>query len=122
MHVQMERRAGAPAKREANVLHALILLSTVICGTLAPTVIGPVLPAMQQHFSDVPGIETLVPVVVTMPMLVLGALAMVIGAVSECWSARWCSMPSQAPRRFISTRSRQFSRAARWSVWRKPQR
>ena len=59
------------------------MLSTVICGTLAPTVIGPVLPAMQQHFSDVPGIETLVPVVVTMPMLVLGALAMVIGAVSD---------------------------------------
>ncbi|MEM5310337.1 MFS transporter [Paraburkholderia sp. JHI869] len=83
MHVQVERRAGAPAHREANVLHALILLSTVICGTLAPTVIGPVLPAMQQHFASVPGIETLVPVVVTMPMLVLGALAMVIGAVSD---------------------------------------
>ncbi|WP_028217056.1 MFS transporter [Paraburkholderia oxyphila] len=83
MHVQVERRAGAPANREANVLHALILLSTVICGTLAPTVIGPVLPAMQQHFASVPGIETLVPVVVTMPMLVLGALAMVIGAVSD---------------------------------------
>ena len=83
MHVQVERRAGAPAHREANVLHALILLSTVICGTLAPTVIGPVLPAMQQHFASVPGIETLVPVVVTMPMLVLGALAMVIGAISD---------------------------------------
>ena len=55
----------------------------MICGTLAPTVIGPVLPAMQQHFAGVPGIETLVPVVVTMPMFVLGALAMVIGAISD---------------------------------------
>ncbi|MDR6388305.1 MFS transporter [Paraburkholderia phenoliruptrix] len=83
MHVQTEGRRIAPAAREATFFHALILLSTVICGTLAPTVIGPVLPAMQRHFSDVPGIETLVPVVVTMPMLVLGALAMVIGAVSD---------------------------------------
>ncbi|WP_321858499.1 MFS transporter [Paraburkholderia tropica] len=83
MHVQTERRTGAPANREANVFHAFILLSTVICGTLAPTVIGPVLPEMQRHFADVAGIETLVPVVVTMPMLVLGALAMVIGAISD---------------------------------------
>ncbi|NIE67143.1 MFS transporter [Burkholderia sp. Ax-1719] len=87
MHVQSHSREAAPKRapqrREANFFHALILLSTVICGTLAPTVIGPVLPAMQQHFANVPGIETLVPVVVTMPMFVLGALAMVIGAVSD---------------------------------------
>ncbi|MEI7294588.1 MFS transporter [Paraburkholderia tropica] len=83
MHVQTPGRDGAPVRREAHFLHALILLSTVICGTLAPTVIGPVLPAMQQHFANVPGIETLVPVVVTMPMFVLGALAMMIGAVSD---------------------------------------
>lgn len=83
MHVQNNRRHAALAPREAGFFHALILLSTVICGTLAPTVIGPVLPAMQQHFASVPGIETLVPVVVTMPMLILGALAMAIGAVSD---------------------------------------
>ncbi|MCA8143507.1 MFS transporter [Burkholderia multivorans] len=83
MHVHTPGRDGTPQRREARFLHALILLSTVICGTLAPTVIGPVLPAMQQHFEHVPGIETLVPVVVTMPMFVLGALAMVIGAISD---------------------------------------
>jgi MFS family permease len=83
MHVQIDRHNAAPASRQATFFHALILLSTVICGTLAPTVIGPVLPAMQQYFASVPGIETLVPVVVTMPMLVLGALAMAIGAVSD---------------------------------------
>lgn len=83
MHVPLDRPGAAPAIRKANFFHALILLSTVICGTLAPTVIGPVLPAMQQHFAGVPGIETLVPVVVTMPMFVLGALAMLIGAVSD---------------------------------------
>jgi MFS family permease len=83
MQVQTERRAYAPAGREARSFHALILLGTVICGTLAPTVIGPVLPAMQEHFAGVPGIQTLVPIVVTVPMLVLGALAMIIGALSD---------------------------------------
>ncbi|MBU9598397.1 MFS transporter [Burkholderia multivorans] len=83
MHVETDGRRIAPATREATFFHALILLSTVICGTLAPTVIGPVLPAMQKHFANVPDIETLVPIVVTMPMLVLGALAMVIGAISD---------------------------------------
>ncbi|WP_434106054.1 MFS transporter [Paraburkholderia caffeinilytica] len=83
MHVHIDRRGAAPVAREASFFHAFILLSTVICGTLAPTVIGPVLPAMQRHFASVPGIETLVPVVVTMPMLILGALAMAIGAVSD---------------------------------------
>lgn len=83
MHAHIERTAAAPVSRQANFFHALILLSTVICGTLAPTVIGPVLPAMQRYFANVPGIETLVPVVVTMPMLVLGLLAMAIGAVSD---------------------------------------
>ncbi|TKC86864.1 MFS transporter [Trinickia terrae] len=83
MHVQTERRGAAPSHREATFFHAFILLSTVICGTLAPTVIGPVLPQIQHYFANVPGIETLVPVIVTMPMLVLGALAVVIGAISD---------------------------------------
>ncbi|MFL9944252.1 MFS transporter [Paraburkholderia graminis] len=83
MQVQIDTHSAASAPREATFFHALILLSTVICGTLAPTVIGPVLPAMQRHFANVPGIDTLVPIVVTMPMLILGALAMAIGATSD---------------------------------------
>jgi MFS family permease len=82
MHPLTERFSAAPA-REARFFHALILLSTVICGTLAPIVIGPVLPAMQQYFAGVPGIATLVPIVVTMPNLVLGFMAPVLGALSD---------------------------------------
>jgi MFS family permease len=81
--MDMARATIQSAPRRATFFHATILLSTVICGTLAPTVIGPVLPAIQQYFADVPGIETLVPLVVTMPMLVLAVLAMVIGAISD---------------------------------------
>lgn len=67
----------------ATFFHAFILLSAVICGTLAATVIGPILPAMQQHFAKIPGIQTLVPVVVTLPMLVFGVLAVVIGWTAD---------------------------------------
>ncbi|WP_454805999.1 MFS transporter [Paraburkholderia fungorum] len=73
----------ASAPRLATFFHALILLSSVICGTLAATVIGPILPAMQQHFRDVPGIGTWVPIVVTLPMLVLGILAVPIGWIAD---------------------------------------
>jgi MFS family permease len=83
MQVQPTWRENAPAARRATVFHALILVSTVICGTLAPTVIGPVLPAIQEHFQTIPGIATLVPVIVTLPMLVLALLAMGIGAISD---------------------------------------
>lgn len=83
MQNRVARRTGATSIRQANFFHAFILLSAVICGTLAAAVIGPVLPAMQQHFAAVPRIETLVPVVVTMPMLVLGMLAIGVGWVSD---------------------------------------
>lgn len=73
----------ASAPRRATFFHALILLSSVICGTLAATVIGPILPAMQQHFRGVPGIGTWVPIVVTLPMLVLGILAVPIGWIAD---------------------------------------
>lgn len=69
--------------RRASFFHAFILLSAVICGTLAATVIGPILPAMQQHFQSVSGIATLVPVVVTLPMLVFAVLAVAIGWASD---------------------------------------
>ncbi|SAK18014.1 MFS transporter [Burkholderia multivorans] len=83
MQLQIERSQPVPGARQAGPFHALILLGTVIVATLAPTVVGPVLPDMQRHFASVPGIETLVPVVVTMPMLVLGVLAMFIGALTD---------------------------------------
>jgi MFS family permease len=83
MPIQYGQGSSALSAPKANVFHALILLSTVICGTLAPTVIGPILPAMQEHFQDVPGIESMVPLVVTMPMLILGVIAMVIGGISD---------------------------------------
>lgn len=83
MPIQHGHGSTALPAPQANLLHALILLSTVICGTLAPTVIGPILPAMQQHFQHIPGIEGLVPLVVTMPMLILGVTAMVIGGITD---------------------------------------
>jgi MFS family permease len=83
MQVSISRHRDTSTTRQANGFHALILLSAVICGTLAATVIGPVLPDMQRHFSAVRNIETLVPVVVTIPMLIVGGLAIIVGAMAD---------------------------------------
>ncbi|MGI4983421.1 MAG: MFS transporter [Janthinobacterium lividum] len=83
MQIGTPGHTGAAPARQANFFHGCLLLSTVICGTLAATVIGPVLPAMQRHFADIPHVTTLVPVVVTLPMLVLAALAIFIGWVAD---------------------------------------
>ncbi|MEZ2354403.1 MFS transporter [Caballeronia sp. RCC_10] len=83
MHLSAPSYSQSATNRRASFFHAFILLSAVICGTLAATVIGPVLPAMQQHFQAVPGIQTLVPVVVTLPMLILAVLAIAIGWAAD---------------------------------------
>ncbi|WP_321944489.1 MFS transporter [Paraburkholderia tropica] len=83
MYTQDDGFAMKQPPREGTFLHGVILAGTVICGTLAPTVIGPVLPAMQFHFASVPNIATLVPLIVTIPNLVLALFATGIGAVSD---------------------------------------
>ncbi|MGI4855577.1 MAG: MFS transporter [Janthinobacterium lividum] len=83
MQIGTPGQTGAAPVRQAHFFHGCLLLSTVICGTLAATVIGPVLPTMQRHFAAIPHIATLVPVVVTIPMLVLAALAIFIGWAAD---------------------------------------
>lgn len=63
--------------------HALILLSCACFAVLASAILGPVLPAMTQHFAGVPNVQTLVPVVVTVPMLALAVFGMFAGGASD---------------------------------------
>lgn len=66
-----------------RLFHALILLFCVCFAVLASAILGPVLPAMEKHFAAVPGIATLVPVIVTVPMLALAVVGMFAGALSD---------------------------------------
>ncbi|HSW04360.1 MFS transporter [Aquabacterium sp.] len=75
---------AAPGKTPTPTLfHALILLFCVCFAVLASAILGPVLPAMEQHFASVPDIKTLVPIIVTVPMLALAVCGMFAGGASD---------------------------------------
>lgn len=75
--------AAPAAHKTPTVFHALILLFCVCFAVLASAILGPVLPAMEKHFADVPNVQTLVPVIVTVPMLALAVFGMFAGAASD---------------------------------------
>jgi len=74
--------AAGPGKTP-TLFHALILLFCVCFAVLASAILGPVLPAMEKHFAAVPNIQTLVPVIVTVPMLALAVFGMLAGGASD---------------------------------------
>jgi MFS family permease len=74
---------AAPGTRTPTVFHALILLFCVCFAVLASAILGPVLPAMEKHFADVPNVQTLVPVIVTVPMLALAVFGFFAGGAAD---------------------------------------
>ncbi|GGO76459.1 MFS transporter [Marinobacterium nitratireducens] len=70
-----ERRAGLP--------QSLLLLSGSCLPVLGAVLIAPVLPRMQAHFADVAGVEVLVPIVLTIPALVIALLAPLAGMIAD---------------------------------------
>jgi MFS family permease len=76
-------RTDSAAAQTPTGFHAAILLFCVCFAVLASAILGPVLPEMEKHFAAVPNIQTLVPIVVTVPMLALAVFGMFAGAASD---------------------------------------
>ena len=70
-----DRRAGVP--------QLLLLLGASSMSVLGAVLIAPVLPLMAQHFAAVPGVAVLVPIVLTVPALVIGLTAGFAGAIVD---------------------------------------
>ncbi len=70
-----ERTAGTP--------QLLLLLGASSMSVLGAVLIAPVLPLMAQHFAGVPGVAVLVPIVLTVPALIIGLTAGFAGAVVD---------------------------------------
>ncbi|MGI4836459.1 MAG: MFS transporter [Janthinobacterium lividum] len=70
-----QRTAGAP--------QALLLLLGSCLPVLGAVLLAPVLPRMQQHFSETPGAAVLVPVALTLPALVVAILAPFAGIIAD---------------------------------------
>src|SRR4051812_38770338 len=76
--VALDPATGRPAGRA----QALVLLSSCLA-VLGAVLLAPVLPRIQDAFADTPGVETLTPVVLTAPALVIGLTAMVAGRIVD---------------------------------------
>lgn len=72
--------AQAPQPR---LIHAIILLVTCGLNVLVTAILGPSLPAMQAHFADVPGVEYLVPMTMSMPLLTVAIVSIFVGELSD---------------------------------------
>ncbi|SDP61695.1 Predicted arabinose efflux permease, MFS family [Rhodoferax sp. OV413] len=75
------RPALAPS--EPRLIHAIILLVTCGLTVLVTAVLGPSLPAMQAHFAHVPGVDFLVPLTMTAPMLTMAAISVFAGELAD---------------------------------------
>ena len=77
--VAVDPATGRPAGRA----QAIVLLLSSCLGVLGAVLLAPVLPRIQDAFAGTPGVETLTPVVLTAPALVIGLTAMVAGRIVD---------------------------------------
>jgi MFS family permease len=77
--VAVDPATGRPAGRA----QALVLLLSSCLGVLGAVLLAPVLPRIQDAFAGTPGVETLTPIVLTAPALVIGLTAMVAGRIVD---------------------------------------
>ncbi|ROM61959.1 MFS transporter [Pseudomonas brassicacearum] len=73
--MNVERQAGFP--------QSLLLLLGSCLPVLGAVLLAPVLPRMQEHFTDTPGVALLVPVALTLPALMIALLAPVAGIIAD---------------------------------------
>ncbi len=77
--VAVDPATGRPPGRA----QALVLLLASCLAVLGAVLLAPVLPRIQDAFAGTPGVETLTPVVLTAPALVIGLTAMVAGRIVD---------------------------------------
>lgn len=71
------------ASRQAGLAQSLLLLLGSCLPVLGAVLLAPVLPRMQAHFADVSGSAVLVPVVLTLPALMIALLAPFAGLIAD---------------------------------------
>lgn len=74
--------AHAPV-RTPRAIHAFILLVASGLSVLVTAILGPSLPQMQAHFSDVPNADYWVPMAMTLPLLVMALCSIFAGALAD---------------------------------------
>lgn len=70
-------------EREAGLPQSLLLLLGSCLPVLGAVLLAPVLPRMQEHFADTPGVAVLVPIALTLPALMIALLAPFAGIIAD---------------------------------------
>lgn len=71
------------AEHQAGLPQSLLLLLGSCLPVLGAVLLAPVLPRMQAHFVDTPGVAVLVPIALTLPALVVALLAPFAGVIAD---------------------------------------
>ncbi|MGY4494300.1 MFS transporter [Pseudomonas sp. TE3610] len=71
------------ADRHPGLPQSLLLLLGSCLPVLGAVLLAPVLPRMQAHFTDTPGVAVLVPIALTLPALVIALLAPFAGVIAD---------------------------------------
>jgi MFS family permease len=74
---------SAAPERAAGLPQLVLLLAASCLSVLGAVLIAPVLPQMAHEFADTPGVAILVPIVLTVPALVIGLTAPFAGFVAD---------------------------------------
>ncbi|MEU4695051.1 MFS transporter [Actinoplanes sp. NPDC023714] len=69
--------------RQAGLAQLILLLAGSCLSVLGAVLIAPVLPQMTDHFASVPGADALVPIVLTVPALIIGLTAPFAGFIAD---------------------------------------
>ncbi|MGP3916602.1 MFS transporter [Nonomuraea sp. 10N515B] len=80
---QQDRAASERGERKAGLAQLVLLLAGICMPVLGVTIIAPVMPQMGQHFSGTPGSDILVPIVLTVPALMIGLTAPFAGFFAD---------------------------------------
>ena len=71
------------ADRQAGLPQSSLLLLGSCLPVLGAVLLAPVLPRMQAHFADTPGVAVLVPIALTLPALVIALVAPFAGVLAD---------------------------------------
>ncbi|TPG54303.1 MFS transporter [Sphingomonas glacialis] len=76
------------AERQAGTLQGVLLLLPITMAVMGLIILVPVLPGMMAHFRDVPGVDYLIPLMLTLPALCVALLSPVAGVVVDFFGRR----------------------------------
>ncbi len=76
-------------QREPGPIQIGIILASVCLSVLVTAILGPSLPKMQMYFASVAGVERLVPLSMTSPMLVMALFGLAAGLVVDRVGRKW---------------------------------